>query len=283
MRAEGVTLLEAIREFFTDREAVHVRDLYAHLPEEHEHSIRARIYENLGTHFKRIGRGLYAAKRDDAVCIVVRGDAWEEVKKLPSQMFHALVTDPPYPWLNRAMAKGTTRRNGWSFPTRDIDRPLGLELYRVLRHGAHAFFFIPAETARTRAPINEMVELLISCGFQFRKRLIWDKLKIGLGYDGRGRHEGIIFMSRGKRRLPFDRRMADVLSVPSIDSRLRRHETEKPVDLIERLVRFSTEPGDAILDCFAGSCSTGRAALALGRNSVMIECEERAIPVLTVE
>lgn len=45
----------------------------------------------------------------------------------------------------------------------------------------------------------------------------------------------------------------------------RNHTTEKPLRLMEMLVADFTDPGDLILDPFAGSGSTGVAALGLGR------------------
>jgi site-specific DNA-methyltransferase (adenine-specific) len=52
------------------------------------------------------------------------------------------------------------------------------------------------------------------------------------------------------------------------------HPTEKPLGILEPLIRYSTNPGDLILDPFAGSCSTARAAKATGRRSVCIEANE---------
>jgi len=78
-----LTLTEAIQEVFLRKRApVYVRDLYAALPEALPHSVRARVYENLGKLFKRVGRGLYVAEKDGAACVVVEGDAWEEIKRL---------------------------------------------------------------------------------------------------------------------------------------------------------------------------------------------------------
>ena len=271
-----MTLIEAIRTFFRKAAGpVHVRDLYAALPEEHEHSIRARVYEKLGKEFQRIGRGLYVAVEGEAVCIVAQGDAWEEVKKLDSASIDAIITDPPYPWIDQFIGKGTTRpRMRWAFERRDIDQQLGLEMWRVLKEGAHCFVFVPAETAATRGNITALIDRLEKCGLRFNKRWVWDKIHPGLGYSGRARHEALLLMSKGKKRQPCDYRVTDVLSVPLIDPRRRKHPTEKPVALLEALVRFSTRAGETILDLFAGACSTGRAALNLGRNAILFEKSE---------
>ena len=41
--------------------------------------------------------------------------------------------------------------------------------------------------------------------------------------------------------------------------------------LIKELIEKHSNPGDTVLDCFAGSCTTGVAALELGRD--FIGCE----------
>lgn len=270
-----MNLAEAIRTFIRRKnEPVSLNDLYREFPEALQHSIRGRIYENLGRDFKRVGRGLYVAVTADAACVVMTGDAMDEVQKLPSEMFDALITDPPYPWLDHFREKNTSswKRMQASFERTEIDRALGYELYRVLREGAHAFIFVPAETGTTRPHINRLVETLEQCGFVFQKRFVWDKGVIGMGYSGRARHEGILFMTRGRtKRRPCDLSIPDVLSVKAIDPRSRRHPCEKPVGLLEKLIRFATQAGETVLDCFAGACSTGVAALKLGRNAVLIE------------
>lgn len=52
------------------------------------------------------------------------------------------------------------------------------------------------------------------------------------------------------------------------------HPTEKPVALIEQLVRMSTDPGELIVDPFSGSGSTSVAARNLGRDSIAYEVDE---------
>jgi site-specific DNA-methyltransferase (adenine-specific) len=49
------------------------------------------------------------------------------------------------------------------------------------------------------------------------------------------------------------------------------HPTQKPVALMEKLVRLFTDPGDLILDPFAGSGTTGVAAIRLGRRFIGFE------------
>lgn len=274
-----MTLIEAIREFFQKKAEVSIQDLYAHLPDRLPHSIRAQVYKNLGKHFTRIGKGLYVAVQGDAACVVLQGDASEALKEVPSSSIDALVTDPPYPWLQAQLDIHTTtrRRMRWSFERKDVDRDLGLEIHRVLKAGAHAFFFVPAETATTRPHIEAFIKLLESCGFTFNKRFIWDRLRRGMGYNGRCRYEGILFMSKGVRRKPCDLGVPDVLAFKALVPRLRIHPCQKPQGLLEKLIAFATRAGETVMDCFAGSLVTGHAALSLGRNALLVEKDEQVL------
>lgn len=53
-----------------------------------------------------------------------------------------------------------------------------------------------------------------------------------------------------------------------------KHPTQKPTDLLERIILASTNPGDLILDPFMGGGTTGVAAIKLGRKFVGIEIDE---------
>jgi site-specific DNA-methyltransferase (adenine-specific) len=56
------------------------------------------------------------------------------------------------------------------------------------------------------------------------------------------------------------------------DKRLN-HPTQKPVDLIENIIRHSSNEGDTVLDCFLGSGTTGVACKNLNRNFIGIEID----------
>lgn len=52
------------------------------------------------------------------------------------------------------------------------------------------------------------------------------------------------------------------------------HPTQKPVRLLERLLALVTNPGDVILDPFAGSCSTAVACINTNRKFICYEIDE---------
>ena len=54
-----------------------------------------------------------------------------------------------------------------------------------------------------------------------------------------------------------------------------KHPTQKPLLLMEDLIKISSNEGDIVLDCFMGSGSTGVAALNTNRKFIGIEIEEK--------
>lgn len=56
--------------------------------------------------------------------------------------------------------------------------------------------------------------------------------------------------------------------------------TQKPLPLLERIVRASSPPGGVVLDCFAGSGTTGEAALKLGRHFILVDSNPDACRVM---
>lgn len=53
------------------------------------------------------------------------------------------------------------------------------------------------------------------------------------------------------------------------------HTTQKPLELMEKLIKIYSNEGDIVLDCCMGSGTTGVAALLLGRKFIGIEIDEK--------
>lgn len=189
-------------------------------------------------------------------------DAFVWLDMMPAESVDLALLDPPYESLEKHRAKGTTTRlkkskassNEW-FPIvcNSMFPALAARLYRVLKKNRHCYVFCDAETMFVLKPAFEAV------GFKFWKPIVWDKVSIGMGYHYRARYEFILFFEKGKRRLN-DLAQADVIT----EKRLRGDDVypaQKPVEVLEVLIRNSTTINDVVIDPFAGSFSTGEAAL----------------------
>ena len=56
--------------------------------------------------------------------------------------------------------------------------------------------------------------------------------------------------------------------------------TQKPLTVLERIVRVHSNPGDMVLDYFAGSGTTGEAAFCADRSAVLVDINPEAISVM---
>jgi len=65
--------------------------------------------------------------------------------------------------------------------------------------------------------------------------------------------------------------------IPGYTARPGGYPTENSEVLLERIITASSNPGDLILDAFAGSGTTGAVAEKLGRRWIMIDCGKLAI------
>ncbi|WP_423487933.1 DNA methyltransferase [Mycobacteroides sp. PCS013] len=72
--------------------------------------------------------------------------------------------------------------------------------------------------------------------------------------------------------------------IPPINSRAAErlgYPTQKPLALLDRLIKLTTEPGDVVLDPFCGCGTTVDAAQRLGRQWIGIDVTQLAIDVIT--
>ena len=56
--------------------------------------------------------------------------------------------------------------------------------------------------------------------------------------------------------------------------------TPKPTELIKNIIMHTTNEDDVVLDCFAGSGTTGVAAAQLNRRFILIEKEEEYMAII---
>jgi site-specific DNA-methyltransferase (adenine-specific) len=92
-----------------------------------------------------------------------------------------------------------------------------------------------------------------------------------------------IHRANGNKWTDQDYRVANGERPPSAESGPRRnhHPTVKPTDLMRYLCRLVTPHGGVVLDPFAGSGSTGKAAVLEGFRFVGIERDEAYAEIAT--
>ncbi len=68
--------------------------------------------------------------------------------------------------------------------------------------------------------------------------------------------------------------------VPTNSHEKTGYPTQKPLGILRRILQASSTPGGLVLDFFAGSGTTGAAALELGRRFILIDNNPQAIAVM---
>jgi len=112
---------------------------------------------------------------------------------------------------------------------------------------------------------DAMRAAIADAGLTVRGSLVWVKNNTGMGDPKTTfapKHERIIHAVKGSPIL-FER-VADVFEFDRVNT--DRHPTEKPVDLLARLIEITSVKGQRIADPFGGVGSTCDAAESLGRN-----------------
>lgn len=82
--------------------------------------------------------------------------------------------------------------------------------------------------------------------------------------------------SRGK--LPTDTWWHTI--VPTNGREKTGYPTQKPLGILRRIIAASSNPGDTVLDFFAGSGTTGAACLELGRDFILVDDNPQALTVM---
>ncbi|MFX1425275.1 MAG: DNA-methyltransferase [Promethearchaeota archaeon] len=79
-----------------------------------------------------------------------------------------------------------------------------------------------------------------------------------------------------------DKQMRSVWSIPLIpkeEKEFGKHPTQKPLELLNRIISSSSNEGDLVLDPFAGSCTTGVVCSILKRRFIGIDSNKEYLDV----
>lgn len=160
-------------------------------------------------------------------------------------------------------------KNGKMFTHNDIAFAEWLpEVYRILKQGTHCYIMINSRN------LKELQIAAESAGFVFQNLLVWNKGNATPNRYYMQALEFILMLSKRPARSINDMGCSNILSVPNIIGN-KKHPTEKPVALMEQMIRNSSNEGDIVLDPFAGSGSTLVAAKNLHRNYIGYEIDKQ--------
>lgn len=213
---------------------------------------------------------------------VIHGDCLEELRLIEDKSVDLVLTDPPYGIdyrsnrskddLYRSAVKSVEGiYNDGSNNTAFLAEVV-FELNRVLKDDRHFYWFTRWDRIPLQLPILEKY-------FNVKNAIIWKKNNWSMGdLQGAyaGQYEVILFAQKGRRILnevEGRKRHPDILEFDRVPSSRLRHSHEKPEDLIEFLIRKSSNKGEIILDPFAGSGTTSVCAKRLGRDFITIELD----------
>lgn len=221
---------------------------------------------------------------------LMHGDCIEKMKLIPDNSVDLVLTDPPY---------GTTACKWDSVIPFET---MWEQLKRVIKPNGTIVLFgsEPFSSALRMSNIKQykydwIWEKNISTNFLHAKRQpLRNTENISVFYnkatyypvksDGhvptqsaKGVSEGVLY--HGKNRRNYEggdttRYPKTLLKFSVVDMKKRLHPTQKPVDLLEYLIKTYTDEGETVLDFTMGSGSTGVACINTNRSFIGIELDD---------
>lgn len=209
------------------------------------------------------------------------GDTKKLILYVEQESIDCIITDPPY-GMDYQSNQRTSREQFDKIQNdvgEDWEELIKLYLqhcYRILKDDSAIYCFCGWQTLPfMRSEFEEY--------FTLKNIIIWDKMRHGMGdLEGAyaGQYEMILFGHKGRHTKQGDYRYPDVLRVPKIDPSKLVHPNEKPPQLLEIFLYFSTNKGDLVFDGFAGSGSIVTACKKLERDYLVFEIEPEYIDII---
>lgn len=232
------------------------------------------------------------------------GDSLEVLSKLPENSVDMIFADPPYNLSNGGFSVHSGRMV--SVNKGDWDKSKGFKddydfhykwleaCRRVLKPGGTLW------VSGTYHSIYQCGHAIQALGYHILNDIAWFKPNASPNLSCRfftASHESLIWARKEKKAKhifnydsmkngswPEDNlkkpglQMRSVWSIGTpkpIEKKFGKHPTQKPVDLLKRIVLASTNKGDVVVDPFTGSSTTGIAASIHGRSFVGIDTEKK--------
>ena len=204
----------------------------------------------------------------------MQGDCLERMKEIESGSVDMVLADPPYKMTKR----GKSCRPNWMpdgmgdnvFIGKVPDLTKWLpECFRVMRDG-HIYIF--TNTVSLQATLNSAT----AAGFKLHNILVMIK---DTGMPNRWYYkqtELVLFLRKGKAIPIADHTSRDnfTCTMPK-KSNGKLHITQKPLDVIKKMITNSSQESMVVLDPFMGSGTTGVACKNLNRHFIGIELDEQ--------
>ncbi len=229
---------------------------------------------------------------------VTNGDCLELLKSLPSGSVDAVVTDPPYGTTNASWDIWAMTPEWWAEIWR-ITKPdsavvvtiCGKALVRLFAEAGQWYKYkivwdrvskVTGVLDANRRPLRRHEDICVFSKNQLPKfRPIKEPARYRID-GGKASSKNVaksVLYSRIKRRFDWvedgTRFPVDVQDIEPLDSRLRDHPTQKPTELMEKLISWYTDTDATVLDPFTGSGTTGVACMQTGRNFIGYEIDPK--------
>ncbi len=203
-----------------------------------------------------------------------------------------VVADPPYVISRESnfhtMKDRKNARTGTAFGAWDeeFDNSNWIEKsFSVLKDGGSLIVFNDFKK------VSDIIAIATKFGFEFKDVIVWEKTNpMPRNRDRRyvpSLELMIWFVKKQKAKWTFNRQDSSYQSPvmryasESGGAFKRYHPTQKPIKLIEEIIRIHSNSGDLVLDPFMGSGTTAISALNAGRNYVGYELDKSYFDVLT--
>lgn len=214
-----------------------------------------------------------------------QGDCLKLLPTLPDESVDAVITDPPYSsgglsssaraaMPSKKYIQDNSRLQYPDFYGDNKDQRAYLhwcalwlgECFRVAKPGSPIVVF----TDWRQWPVT--TDAIQAGGWTLRGNVVWDKTEAVRPQLGRFRNQCEYALWGSKGDMPIDRKVKVLPGVfrVIVKPKEKYHMTGKPLDLMEKIIQI-VEVGGTILDPFAGSGSTGVAALSLGYSFIGME------------
>lgn len=210
------------------------------------------------------------AQTNPSLFKLFNGNSEEILKTLPDNSVDLVLTDPPYAidyapsWSKEKWSENLNKDD-----TIQLLKTVCGELKRICKENAHLYFFSGWKAYPDF--INVIAEY-----FDISNLIVWVKNNTSLcDFNKRYafKHEFIIFAKQAgnNNRVLNEAQSPDVLEYARVNNPY--HSCEKPVELLEYIVKNSTIEGETVLDCFMGSGNSGVASVRNKRKYIGIEKE----------